>query len=327
MGITIKDLARICGVSLGTVDRAFRNRRGIKVETRTMILEKAREYGYKPNIVARNLKRRRTAEVGLIVHDLDNEFFAELVNAIQEIAWRRDFFLQIAVSRRDEKRERTALEHMAGRNVDGILLFPASTGPDFDDFLRSLDRPLVTIANKVSDAWPFVGLSDRPVQREATREIIRRGYTRLLFVGPLGVSPGRINLYEVEERFAGFQEAIAEHPGIQGRLIGGSDYLEELRGVDLQSERTAIVCCSDIFALEILNDLRRRGISVPQGVGLMGFDSIAALRYVQPRLSTIEYPIRSMGEIAFSLLVDPRGPDAGATIIQLEPKILWGESL
>ena len=66
---------------------------------------------------------------------------------------------------------------------------------------------------------------------------------------------------------------------------------------------------------------------MPQGVGLMGFDSIEALRYVQPRLSTIEYPIRAMGEIAFSLLVDPRGPDADATIIQLEPKILWGESL
>ncbi len=327
MGITTKDLARLCGVSLGTVDRALRDRKGIRPETRSMILAKAREYGYKPNIVARNLKTRRTAEVGLIVHDLDNEFFAELVNFVQETAWRRDFFLQIAVSRRDEKRERTALEHMAGRNVDGILLFPASSGKDFDDFLHSLDRPIVTIANKVSDSWPFVGLSDRPVLREATRQVIGKGYTRLLFVGPLEVSPGRINLYEIEERYAGFMEAIAEHPGTHGQLIGGNDYVRVIHDMDLTSERTAIICSSDIFALEILNDLRSRGIGVPEGVGLMGFDSIEALRYIQPRLSTIEYPIQRMGEQAFSLLIEPRAPDAPAPVIELEPKILWGESI
>jgi len=327
MSITTKDLARICGVSLGTIDRALRNRPGIKVETRAMILEKVREYGYKPNIVARNLKSRRTSEIGLVVHDLDNEFFAEFVNAVQEIAWQRDFFLQVAVSRRDEKRERTALEHMAGRKVDGILLFPASRGPDFDAFLRGLGTPIVTVANKVSDAWPFVGLSDRPIQREATAEIIRRGYTRLYFVGPLNVSPGKLNLYEVEERYAGFQEAIQAFPGARGYLVGGSDYVEELRGVDLSAERTAIVSCSDIFALEILNDLRSRGVRVPSDVGLMGFDSIDAIRYVQPRLSTIEYPVKRMSEVAFSLLVEPREPDSGTPSIELPPRILWGDSL
>ncbi|HET6449742.1 MAG TPA: LacI family DNA-binding transcriptional regulator [Spirochaetia bacterium] len=326
MGITTKDLARLCGVSLGTIDRALRNRPGIRPETRQMILEKVREYGYKPNIVARNLKTRRTSEVGLVVHDLDNEFFAEFVNAVQEIAWQRDFFLQIAVSRRDEKRERTALEHMAGRNVDGILLFPTSRGDSFDEFLRGLGRPVVTVANRVSPRWPFVGLSDRAIQREATREIIRRGYTRLFFVGPLCVAPGG-NLYEIEERYAGLREAVDEQPGVEGRLVGGTDYVEELRGVDFAERRTAIVCGSDIFALEILNDLRSRGIRVPQDVGLMGFDSIDALRYVQPRISTVEYPVRRMSEVAFSLLVDPRDPAAEPPSIELPPRILWGDSL
>jgi len=171
-----------------------------------------------------------------------------------------------------------------------------------------------------------VGLTDRPVQRDATREVIRRGYTRLYFVGPLCVSPG-LNLYEIEERYAGFMEAIAGQQGVHGHLVGGTDYVEELRRVDLAAEKTAIVCCSDIFALEILNDLRARGLAVPRDVGLMGFDSIDALRYVQPRLSTIEYPVRRMSEVAFSLLIDPREPDAEVPVIELTPKILWGESL
>ena len=325
--ITTKDLARICGVSLGTIDRALRNRTGIRPETRARILAKVQEYGYTPNINARNLKKKRTAEVGLLVHDLDNEFFGELVNAVQEIAWQRDFYIQVAVSQRDERRERTALEHMAGRNVDGILLFPASSGPDYESFLRGLGRPVVTIANRLSEAWPFVGLSDRATEREATAEIIRRGHTRLYFVGPLCVSPGRLNLYSIEERYAGFMEAVRAQAGTSGTLVGGADYVEELRLVDFSSERTAIVCCSDIFALEILNDLRRRGISVPRDVGLMGFDSIDALRYVQPRLSTIEYPVRRMSEVAFSLLIDPHPADSAPASVELPSRIVWAESV
>lgn len=327
MAITIKDLARLCGVSVGTVDRALRDRAGIRPATRERILATAREHGYKPNIVARALKTRRTWDVGLIVHDLENEFFAELVNAIQETAWKKGYFIQIAVSRRDPERERTALEHMAGRNVDGILLFPTSVDPGFDHFLRSLGRPVVTIANKVSPAWPFVGLTDRAIMREATRQILSRGYRRLAYVGPLDAFPARINLYEIQERWAGLQEAAAESPGVQVALFSRADYVEQVRRLDLAAARTAVICASDIFALEILTDLRTRGVQVPRDAGIMGFDSIDALRYISPRLSTVEYPIQRMGEAAFSLLVEPREEAAGVPVVELEPRILWGESL
>jgi LacI family transcriptional regulator len=327
MPVTIKDLARLCGVSVGTVDRALRNRQGISAATRERILASAREHGYKPNIVARNLKTRRTWEIGLIVHDLENEFFTELVNAVQETAWKKGYFIQIAVSRRQPERERSALEHMAGRNVDGILLFPTSADPGFDGFLRGLDRRIVTIANRVSPAWPFVGLSDRSIMREATRAIAARGYTRLVFVGPLDAFDAPINLYEIEERYGGFTQAIAGLPGVEGSLLSRTDYLEQVRRMDLRAARTAVICASDIFALEIMTDLRSRGIAVPGAVGLMGFDSIDALRFISPRLSTVEYPIQRMGEIAFSLLVEPQETGGKVPFIELEPKILWGESL
>jgi LacI family transcriptional regulator len=327
MALTIKDLARICGVSVGTIDRALRNRPGIHARTREKVLAAVLEHGYTPNIIARSLKTRRSWEIGLIVHDLDNEFFAQLVNAIQEIAWHRGYFLQVAVSRRQRARERSALEHMAARNVDGILLFPTSVEPEFDAFLRQLGRPIVTIANRVSPSWPFVGLRDRVVLREATRAIIQRGYRRLFFVGPLEVFAERINLYEIEERYAGFQEAIRAADGVEGLLLAGSDYVERLRAVDLAESRTAVVCASDIFALEILSDLRARGTAVPRDVGLMGFDSIDALRYVTPALSTVEYPIQRMAEIAFSLLIEPPAGAAGVPFVELEPKIHWAESV
>ncbi|HET6488069.1 MAG TPA: LacI family DNA-binding transcriptional regulator, partial [Spirochaetia bacterium] len=326
VAVTIKDLARICGVSVGTVDRALRNRSEIHPRTRERILTAAREHGYKPNIVARNLKARRTWEIGLVVHDLENEFFAELVNAVQEVAWRQGYFLQIAVSRRDPARERAGLEHMAGRNVDGILLFPTSADNGFDDFLRRLDRPIVTIANRVSPAWPFVGLKDRTIVREATRDVIRRGYRRLVFVGPFDAFAERINLYEIEERYAGLLEAVREAPGIESCLLSGADYVEKVRALDFRETRTAVLCASDIFALEILRDLRTREVAVPRDVGLMGFDAIDALRYVVPSLSTVAYPVQEMGETAFSLLTQPpTGKDVA--FIELEPRIVWGESL
>ena len=327
MALTIKDLARICGVSVGTVDRALRNRPGIHAETRAKVLAAVREHGYTPNIIARSLRTRRSWEIGLVVHDLENEFFSELVNAIQEIAWKRGYFLQVAVSRRQTARERSALEHMAARTVDGILLFPTSTDPQFATFLRQLGRPVVTIANRVSPALPFVGLRDRAVLREATAEVIRRGYRRLFFVGPFDVFAEKINLYEIDERYAGFREAVAAAPGVESVLLAGADYVERLRSVDLRAARTAVLCASDIFALEILRDLRSRGIEAPRDIGLMGFDAIDALRYVVPALSTVEYPIQRMAEEAFTLLIDAPGIGDGAPAIELEPKIHWGESL
>jgi len=325
VAITTTDLARLCGVSLGTIDRALRDRPGIKAETRDRILAMVRKHGYKPNLVARNLKTGRTNEIGLVVHDLENEFFAQLVNAIQEIAWQHHYFLQIAVSRRDEKRERMALEHMAERNVDGILLFPATAGPDFPKFLESLDRPLVTIANKVSPQWPFVGLSDRAVMRELTASVIEKGYRRLVFVGPLPKVPGVVNLYEIEERYAGFVEAV-DQSEVERQLLSGPNFVEDLRELDLGRTKTAVLCCSDIFALEILGDFQRRGIIVPRDAGLMGFDSIDALRFITPRLATVEYPIQQMGEIAFSLLIGERS-SAEVPHIELQPRILWGQSI
>jgi LacI family transcriptional regulator len=327
VALTIKDLARICGVSVGTVDRALRDRPGIHATTREKVLAAVREHGYTPNIIARSLRTRRSWEIGLIVHDLENEFFAELVNAVQETAWQRGYFLQVAVSRRQPARERSALEHMAARSVDGILLFPTSVDPGFDAFLRGLGRPIVTIANRVGAAWPFVGLRDRAILRAATADIIARGYRRLFFVGPFDVFPERINLYEIDERWAGFQEAVAQAPGVEGLLLAGSDYVERLRAVDLAAVRTAVVCASDIFALEILRDLRARGIEVPRDVGLMGFDAIDALRYVSPALSTVEYPVQRMGELAFSLLIEPPSEAQGAPLVELDAKILWGASL
>jgi len=329
MGITLKDLARICGVSLATVDRAFRDRPGISPRTRAMILEKARELNYQPNVVARNLKIGRTNEIGLIVHDLDNEFFAQLVNVIQAIAWSHHYFLRLSVSLRDAARERTVLEHMVAQNVDGIILFPTASGVGFGAFLKGLNRPIVTIANKVSEGLPFVGLSDRAIMHEVTETIIQKGYRRLIFVGPLNVDEKKANLYEIDERFAGFSDILSAHPGVQHRIVStAGDYVGEIHEMDLSQPRTAIVCCSDIFALEILNDIKARGLTVPGDVGLMGFDSIHALRYITPTLSTVEYPIEKMGEIAVSLFLDMQKSGNNQTrSIELMPTILWRESV
>ena len=155
-------------------------------------------------------------------------------------------------------------------------------------------------------------------------QIVARGYTRLVFVGPFEAFGPAINLYEIEERYAGFKEAIAGLPGVEGDLLPRADYVEQVRRIDLRAARTAVICASDIFALEIMTDLRGRGISVPAHIGLMGFDNIDALRFISPRLSTVEYPIQRMGEIAFSLLVEPPVGGDAIPFIELEPKILWG---
>jgi LacI family transcriptional regulator len=327
--ITTKKLAEICGVSLGTVDRALNNRYGISAKTRDTILEKAREYGYTPNHVGRSLQSGKTFDIGVIVHDLDNRFFSQLVNSIQQAAWERGFYIQLAVTLRDPAREKTILEHMLERNMDGILLFPAGKGKELDEYLDSLHKPVVTMGNRITEggSCPLLGLNDRQVLREALTEICSRGYESFIFTAPFIESSGEINNFETEERFAGFKEVLEEQ-GLPWTFLRDWDYLEKMEAVLSEGKRTAVVCSSDIFALEVLKRLKERNISVPGQAGVLGFDNLDILSYVEPAMSTIAYPIKEMGREAVSLLIDSinnPGRKAGSSTIR--SRIIWRDSI
>jgi DNA-binding LacI/PurR family transcriptional regulator len=326
--ITSRELAKICGVSIGTVDRALNNRPGINPETKERILRASRELGYRPHLVARSLKTGRTSTVGIVVYDLDNRFFAQLVNAIENAARESGYFVCLTLSHHDLTQERGCLEHLASMNVDGVLIVPTNKGNEFIRFVKSLPVPVVTIGNRISQTVPFVGLKDREAIRTALAAVAERGYTRVVYVSPPLSYGGKENIYEVEERYEGFREGVREH-SLQSAVIRDKHFEATLsEALKADGGRTAIMCSSDIYALECLRLLGAWGLRVPDDVGLVGFDDIDILKYVRPSLTTIAYPTGEVAREAFAVLkvlMDGETETCPARLV--EPKLVLRESL
>lgn len=326
--ITTKKLAKICGVSLGTIDRALNNRYGINPETRDFILEKAREYGYTPNRIGRSLQSGKTFDIGVIVHDLDNRFFSQIVNTIQQAAWDGGYFIDLAISLRDSDREMKILEHMVERNVDGILLFPTGKGEELTDYLKSIQQPVICMGNNVKDSGTvFVGIEDRKIVYSAVSEIITRGYEKLIFAAPYLSSMLTQNNYATEQRLEGFLSAVADFD-IEYEVFNDWGYLERIVNCSNNEIRTAVLCASDIFALEVLKHARESEIEVPKQLGVFGFDDLDILKYVLPALSTIHYPVKEMGIKAFNELRSVlEGRKVNEQNIIIKSEIIWRDSI
>ena len=305
MQITTKDIARICGVSRGTVDRALHNRPGINPETKEKILKIAKELGYRPNMVARSLVKGQTMSIGVVVFDLYNRFFAQLLNSIEQRAQEQGYFTYVTLTNKDPQIERECLSNLVERNVDGIILFSVCKGKKYEEFLRSLKKPIITVGNIISSQWPFVGINYRKGIKDAVESIVRRGYERVIYVSTPLDKKKVVNMYALEERCAGYLEACGDfNISHNAMVIQQKNYLSELDKVLFKNkERTAILCSGDIYALEILLHLKRKSIKVPEDVGLMGFDDIDILKYVTPAVSTVSYSIEAIGCYAVDYLI------------------------
>ncbi len=328
MRVTIKDIARISGVSRGSVDRALHDKPGISRRTRERVLRVSLELGYRADLLARGLVKGRTSTIGVVVFDLAHEFFAELVSSIMECAKAEGYFAYVALSQKEREEETRALERLAGLNVDGFIILPVGKGEEFEGYLASLNRPLVCIANRLSRKWPFVGLDDRKAVREAVTWIASRGYDRIVYVSPPLGDRHDVNLYTVKQRYLGYRDGLRRTLGSDDAwLLRGHDYLARIDRLDLRIGRTAFMCHSDIFALRILRHLVARGFKVPDEVGVMGFDNIETLQFVRPPLATVDFRIHEIGRRAVECLLEQINGGGKASAVVVDHQIVRGESI
>ncbi|MCP3763476.1 LacI family transcriptional regulator [Domibacillus sp. A3M-37] len=328
MRVTIKDIAAICGVSAGTVDRALNNRTGISEKTRNKVMKIAEEMNYQPDFTARSLVMGKTMTLGVVLFDLYNRSFAQLMNAIEQKARELGYFVYITLTDKDPENERACIEYLINRKVDGIILFTVNQGEEFDAYLSRFHTPIVTIFNYVSSNWEYVGIRDRQAMKEAVDYIASKEYKRFIYVSPPLVYAGKSNIYTQEERFIGFMEGIELNNAPEPLVLKDSNYLEKLQDYSFNSaEKTAIVCSTDLYALEVMNLLKEKNIPIPEQAGVMGFDDIDMLKYISPRLTTMKYPIVQIGEKAVESIVNKIERGAYISVPLLGHEIIRGESI
>jgi LacI family transcriptional regulator len=327
--VTIKEIAAICGLSIGTVDRAMHGRQGINPETRDRVLTVSRQLGYRPHLLARSLVTGSTMSIGVIVPNLKNPFFSELVEVMQIKARAAGYHVYMMLSEFDAEEEKESLERLRSLNVDGIIILPVSRGRSFHAYMKSLGTPIVTISNRVSQQWPWVGIDDRKAMRDAVRFVISRGYANIVFVTlEKGLPSKSLPFYSDEQRILGYKEALREADGAFTPLVvTDTEMIRTIHETRLQGERrTCIVCSCDAVALEVMNVLKGYGIGIPDTVGLMGFDNLEELKYITPRLATVATPIQKIGEEAFDAFLAALREDCSINKV-LEHRIIEGETV
>ena len=305
MGVTIRDVAREAGVSPATVSRVFNDSDLVNVVTRDHILAVARRLQYVPNASARSLTIRRSRVLGLILPLPYSEFFAELINGMDEAAIAADYNLMISTSHNDLDATLTGVHMMRG-HVDAYLVVSPNIHLDLLKDAIPSETPAVFLHSPSPNPWHYsVGIDNTQGALEATRHLLECGFRRIAIIrGPLA------NL-EVREREAGYRQALEEwgipfDPDL--RFDGTFTYesgVEAARQVLTRgSLPDAIFAFNDHMAIGVMHTLSGAGIRVPNDIAVMGFDNIPSSRFLPTPLSTVDVPEREMGRGAVKFLLE-----------------------
>ncbi len=305
MAITVNQIAEKCGVSRTTVLRALNGQGRVGKETKEKIISVAKEYNYRPNLLARSLNHGRTMSLGVVTINVENMYFVQSLNVINKEADKHGYFTNIVVCDESLEWERKLIQGLADRQMEGILISPINKGKEFEEFLLSLNIPVVCIGNRVSDQITTVQVDEMGAAASAVDLIVSKGYERIIFICPPLSNEKQQNIYVHERRLRGFQTAIEKYPGKSGEVVGKEEYLGEMERIlgEKTGQKTAFLCSGDSYALSVMRWSEQHGYSIPKDFGLMGFDNINVLQYVTPKLTTVSTNLEGVAVTAVNELV------------------------
>lgn len=303
--VTIKDVARISGVSYSTVSRVVNGGTGFSEETRGRVEAAVAALGYRPNTLARSLVRQERSTIGVLVPMVSESFAALVLDGVEDAA--EEAGMLVVVGRTGGSAERT-LDHLAalrGHQAVGVVLVSTPATPQ----LRAAFGPsgaLVSVAIDGGTGGPALAVDDRAAVVDAVRHLQRLGHRRIALLA--GVEDDAAT---TAPRVAGYRDAVVAGGGTPLVTFGGWGYDAAAPGVAalLQQDPalTAVVALSDELAVGAVHALQRAGRRVPDDVSVVGFDDTPVARHAFPTLTTVRQPLRAMGARAVEMLLDPGG--------------------
>jgi LacI family transcriptional regulator len=298
---TLTDVAKIAGVGIMSVSRVVNGTRKVSPETERRVLAAIERIGYEPNEAARVLKGQRSRVLGLVVPDLADPFFATCANAVQDAARRAGYLTWMAASAHREDVERELTKEMIQRHVAGLLVIPSSLQNEhFAGAVKygipvvSLDRPLDRIE---ADA---LVVDNRAAAALATEHLIQHGHHSILCI------TDDETIFTKTERVAGYSQAMrsAKLPVQVFSIgpIGGSISDQLTLALSSAVPPTAIFAESNLVAVQVLHELGRRSLRIPDRMALIAFDDFDAATLIRPTITVIKQPIAELGKQAAELL-------------------------
>jgi DNA-binding LacI/PurR family transcriptional regulator len=309
---TIRDVAKRAGVSVATVSHTINGTRYVDPATQARVRAAIVETGYRPNALARGLRRRETKTLGLVIPDNTNPFFAEMARAIEDAGFAAGYSVVLCNSDRSIEKEAAYVEVLLAKQVDGIILASANAQPATIDLIRGAGVPLLLIPGELGDFDVDILMTDDlAAGRIAAGHLLALGHTRIACItGPrtTSASAGRV---------AGFEQVLAEH-GLTLVASARGDFQAE-RGRDAMAELldfgaafTAVFAANDLTAIGAMQTLHQRGLRIPDDISIIGFDNMRLSELVIPALTTIAHSLADIGprsiELLMARIADPAAP-------------------
>lgn len=304
--ITRNDVAELAGVSPATVSYVVNNGpRPVAEETRKKVLAAIQELGYRPNAVARNLRRQQTSTLGLIIPDTCNTYFAEVAEGIESVAYENNYTLVFCNSDYSLERELHHVDHLFAERAAGVILIPATSSQESVNRLLGYNIPTVTLDRYVEgENVPSVIAKNFEGGYLATQHLISLGHKRI------GCIARPVSLSHTQERVDGYHAALKEADlAIDPVLFAAGGYRMENGRIAmhtllaLEEPPTAVFCYNDIMAIGALRAAHEHGLRIPQDISISGFDDIIESSFTFPALTTVRQPKFDMGRQGMELLL------------------------
>ncbi|WP_301098568.1 HTH-type transcriptional repressor PurR [Otariodibacter sp.] len=303
---TIKDVAKLAGVSTTTVSHVINKTRFVSEDTVQSVWDAVAALNYSPSAVARSLKINTTKSIGMIITTNEAPYFAEIVLAVEEYCYQKGYSLFLCNTQNQVEKIQNHLDMLVAKRVDGILVMCSEYSESSLSLFNGTNTPMV-----VMDWGPNDGKSDRIIDHSfeggymATRYLIENGHRDIAVIAG--------NLFKTisKNRFEGFVKAMTESGLlIRDEWIHETDFEPEagyeIMNRLLKQEKlpTAVVCACDTIALGAISAITEKGLSVPEDISLVGYDNIHNSRFYAPPLTTIHQSKTRLGHMALDLLLE-----------------------
>lgn len=303
---TIKDVARIAGVSTTTVSHVINKTRFVAETTQKKVMDAVEELNYAPSAVARSLKCNTTSTIGMLVTQSNNPFFAEVIDGVESYCYRQGYTLILCNTGGIFEKQRDYIRMLAGKRVDGLLVMCSDLT---EDLCKMLDAH-PDIPKVIMDWGPENSKADKIIDNSeeggylATKYLIEKGHTKIACLS------GHFDKVACIERIRGFKRAHEEANLefnqdwiLEGNFECDTAVIAAEKIIAMKERPTAIFCFNDIMAMGLMSRLQQAGIRIPEDISVIGYDNIDLTPYFSPPLTTIHQPKRRAGKTALEILL------------------------
>ncbi len=309
MKLTIVEVAKACGVSVATVSRVLNGNYPVKEETKRKVLEVVEQLQYKPNTQARDLSKRNSSTIGVVIPSISNMFFTNVINGIEKYFEDSDYSIFLCTTDNDKNKEKARINELISRNVAGIIVVDPSVENSNNKFFDTIGKttPVVFINGYINSKYISIVANDEENGSKIAMEyLLENNHKNIAFIrGESSYS------YDIKEKtYIDIMKKIDSYNEDYIINIGQGNSIETVNQtrkacMDLLSKNeqiSAVFACNDLMAIGMMNACKKLNKNIPEDISIIGYDNIELSEMVEPKLTTIDQNMFLLGENAAILL-------------------------